>query len=67
MPNLTIAIPDSGLFAPRRSPAELDLSPLTEGESCAAIREDDRGMDQADSHTCLRSNDASRLHGSAAP
>jgi hypothetical protein len=67
MPNMNLAIPDSSLFAPTCSSAELDLSPLTEGESCDAIREDARGMDQADSHTCLRSNDASRLHGSAAP
>jgi hypothetical protein len=66
MPNLTLEIPDSALFAPACSPAELDLSPLTEGESCDAIREDDRGMDQADSDTCLRSNAASGLHGSAA-
>ncbi|WP_373506749.1 hypothetical protein [Thiocapsa sp.] len=67
MPNLTLAIPDSALFAPACSPAELDLSPLTEGESCDAIREHDPGMDQADSDICLRGNDASRLHGSAAP
>jgi hypothetical protein len=62
MRSLTLAFHDIDFFAPRCSPAELDLNPWTPDESRDAIREDDPGMDQA-----VRDTHASRLHGSAAP
>ena len=66
MPSLTLAIPDTPLFAPACSPAELDLRRLTEGESCDGIRDDSPAMNQANIDIFLRSNAAYRLHGSAA-
>jgi hypothetical protein len=67
MSSLTLAFQDAELFAPRCSPAELDLNPWTPDESRDAIREDAPGMDQAARDACLRNTHASRLHGSAAP
>ncbi len=47
--------------------AELLLSPLTQGEPCDAILEDDQGLDQAGIDACLPSTHASGLYGDAAP